>query len=105
MNICLVSANDVMEHFTFPENIDISADDQGAFCCVYSSSVKRCLPSVNNQQFPVQMTHKHNKCLQILTHEDFPPKHLWSENTDFKFSLNNEGKDVNKKPQSRENIA
>ena len=28
MNICLVSANDVMEHFAFPGNIDFAADDQ-----------------------------------------------------------------------------
>ena len=31
MNICLVSASDVMEHFAFPGNIDFAADDQGAF--------------------------------------------------------------------------
>ena len=43
------------------------------------------------------MTHKHNKWLQILAREDFPPKLLWSENADFKFSMNNEGEDVNKK--------
>ena len=41
----------------------------------------------------MQMTHKHNKCLQILAQEDFPPKLLWSENVDFKFSVNNEGED------------
>ena len=45
MNICLVSANAVMEHFAFPGNIDFAADDQGAFCCVDLSSVKH---SVNN---------------------------------------------------------
>ena len=33
MNICLVSANDVMEHFAFPGLIDFAANDQGAFCC------------------------------------------------------------------------
>ena len=27
MNICLVSANDIMEHFLFPGNIDFAADD------------------------------------------------------------------------------
>ena len=32
MNICLVSANDVMEHFAFPGNIDFSADDH--FSCI-----------------------------------------------------------------------
>ena len=26
-------------------------------CCVYSSSVKQCLRSVNHEQFPIQMTH------------------------------------------------
>ena len=51
------------------------------------------------------MTHKHNKWLQILAQEDFPLKLLWSENTNFKLSVNNEGEDVNKKPQSRRNIA
>ena len=35
---------------------------------------------------------------------DFPPKLLWRENADFKFSVNNEGEDVNEKPRSRENI-
>ena len=51
-----------MEHFAFPGNIDFTADDQGAFhvilipgCCVYSSSVKQCSPSVNHEQFPIQM--------------------------------------------------
>ena len=73
--------------------------------CVYSSSaVNQSLPSVNHEQFPMQMTHKHNKWLQILAQEDFPPKLLWSENADFKFSVNNEGEDVNKKPRSRRNI-
>ena len=28
MNICLVSANDVMEHFAFPGNIDFATDDR-----------------------------------------------------------------------------
>ena len=31
LNICLVSASDVMDHFAFPGNIDLAADDQGAF--------------------------------------------------------------------------
>ena len=61
-----------------------------------SSSVKQSLPSVNHEQFPMQMTHKHNNWLQILALEDFPPQLLWSENADFKFSVNNEGDDVNK---------
>ena len=43
--------------------------------------------------------------VQNLAQEDFPPKLLWNENADFKFSVNNEGEDVNKKPRSRENIA
>ena len=37
------------------------------------------------------MTHKHNKWLQIPAQEDFPPKLLWRENADLKFSVNNEG--------------
>ena len=75
-----------MEHFAFPGNIAFDADDQGVFhvlfmkgCYVYSSSVKQCLPSVNHEQFPIQMTQncKHSKCLQILAEEDFPLKLLW----------------------------
>ena len=38
------------------------------------------------------MTHKHNKWLQILAQEDFPPKLFWSENTNFKFSVNKKEK-------------
>ena len=91
--------------FAFPCNIDFAAVYQGAFCYVYSSSVNQSLPSVNHEQFPMQMIHKHNKWLQVLAHEDFTPKLLWRENADFKFSVNNEGEDVNKKPRSRENIA
>ena len=34
MNICLVPANDVMEHFAYPGSIDFAADDQGAFSCI-----------------------------------------------------------------------
>ena len=68
--------------------------------------MKQCyfnLRSVNHEQFPMQMTHitKHNKWLQILAGEDSLPKPLWSENAEFKFSVNNEGEDVNKKPHSR----
>ena len=66
-----MSANDVMEHFAFPGNIDFAADDQGAFFCVYSSSVNESLPSVNHEQFPMQMSDRHNKWLQILAQEDF----------------------------------
>ena len=51
-----------------------------------------------------RIQHKHNEWLQILAQEDFPPKLLWSENADFKFSVNNEGEDVNKRPRSRRNI-
>ena len=53
---------------------------------------------VNESHSPNCVTHKHNKWLQILAQEDFPPKLLWSENADFKFSVKNEGEDVNKKP-------
>ena len=37
------------------------------------------LQSVNHEQFPMQMTQnsKHNKWLEILAGEDFPPKLLW----------------------------
>ena len=39
---------------------------------------KQCLPSVNHEQFPIQMTQncKHSKCLQILAEKDFPLKLL-----------------------------
>ena len=98
-----------MEHFAFPGNTDSAADFHVFHvlfmkcCCVYSSSVKQCLQSVNHEQFPMQMTHKHSKWLQILAQEDSPPKLLWSENADFKFSVNIEGEDVNKKLRRREN--
>ena len=48
-------------------------------CCFDSSSVKQCLPSVDHEQFPIQMTQscKHSKWLQILAEEDFPLKLLW----------------------------
>ena len=42
---------------------------------------------------------------RTISHANFPPKLLWNENADFKFGVNNEGEDVNKKPRSRENIA
>ena len=51
-------------------NIDFDADNQGAVSCiiharlrcVYSSSLKQCLRSVNHEQIPIQMTqnNKHN---------------------------------------------
>ena len=66
--------------------------------------MKQCLPSVKHEQFPMQMIYKHNKWLQILAEGDFPPKLLCSENADLKFTVNNEGEDVNKKRRSRENI-
>ena len=70
----------------------------GAFCVSRQHRLRRrwprrilmCLPSVNHEQFPMQMTHKHNKWLQILAQEDFPSKLLWSENADFQLSVNNE---------------
>ena len=74
-------------------------------CYVYSSFVKQYLPLVNHEQIPMQMTHKHNKWLKILAQKEFPPKLFGSENANFKFSMNNEGEEVNKKLWSRENIA
>ena len=53
----------------------------------------------------MQMTHKRNKWLQILVQDDFPENLLRSENADLKFSVSNEGEDVNNKPRSRENVA
>ena len=85
----------------------------GAFCISRQHRLhrrwplKQSLPSVNHEQFPMQMapSEKTTKWLQILAQEDFPPKLLWCENADFKFSVNNEGEDVNKKPRNRRNIA
>ena len=89
-----------MEHFAFPDNIDFAAGDQGAFSCVYSSSV--------NQSLPLRIIHERLLCLLIvcetmftigesrtishpndtelqaqqvpanLAEEDFPLKLLWS---------------------------
>ena len=86
--IFLVSANDVMEHFAFPGNIDFAADDQGASCIFHERLL--CLLIVCETMFIIgesrtishpngQMTQncKHSKCLQILAEEDFPLKLLW----------------------------
>ena len=40
--------------------------------------MKQSLPSVNHEQFPMQMTYKHNKWIEILAEGDFPPNLLWS---------------------------
>ena len=48
---------------------------------------------------------KHNKWLQFLAEEDFPPKLLWSENADLKFSMDNEGKKTSIRNRGVENIA
>ena len=109
MNICLLPANDVMEHFAFPGNTDFAAEMTKAHshvlfmkgCCVYSSSVKQCLPSVNHEQFTIQMTQncKHTKCLQILAEEDFPLK--LSAERRFKFI----GERIEEDNREAENIA
>ena len=46
---------------------------QPATCKLHPPSVKQCLPSVNHEQFPIQMTRncKHSKCLQILAERRF----------------------------------
>ena len=67
--------------------------------------MKQCLPSVNHEQFPKQITHTDNKWLEILDEGDFPPKVLWGQNADLRFTVNNEGEEANKKPRSRKNIA
>ena len=84
-----------MEHFWFPGNIAFAGRRWPVFMkgwCVYSLSVKQCLRSVNHEQFLMQMTQnsKHNKWLQILAEDDFPPKLLWSENADSKFIASGE---------------
>ena len=63
------------------------------------SSVKKCLPSANHEQFPVQMTQncKHSKCLQILAEKDFPLKLL--ERTPVKIYRR---ADRRRQPRSRE---
>ena len=99
--IFLVSANDVMEHFAFPGNIDFAADDQGFDVFIHRLWNKvyvesRTISHANETQA---------QQVQNLAQEHFPPKLLWNENAEFKFSVNNEGEDVNKKPRSRENIA
>ena len=81
MNIFLVSANDVTEHFAFPGNIDFAVDDQGAFSCIIHERLL-CLFIVCETMFTIgesrtissAITHKHNKRLQILAEGDFPPR-------------------------------
>ena len=43
MNICLVSDNDVMEHFAFPGNIDFAADDHSLRSKRFQSTIARKL--------------------------------------------------------------
>ena len=117
MNICLVSANDVMwrfvmDHFAFPGNIDFAADDQGAFSRIIFERLL-CLFIVCETMFTIgesrTISHANDTQTQqmapILVQEDFPLELLWSKNADFIFSVNNKGEDVNKKPRSTENIA
>ena len=67
MNICLVSANDVMEHFAFPGNIDFAADDQGAFSCIIHERLL-CLLIVCETMFTISesrtISHPNNTELQ-----------------------------------------
>ena len=44
LNICLVSASDVMEHFAFPGNIDFAADYQGPWNRVYHRRITNNFP-------------------------------------------------------------
>ena len=81
-----------MEHFAFPGNIDFADHDQGF------DVFTLCLFIVCETKFTIGES-------RTISHANFPPKLLWNENADFKFSVNNEGEDVNKKPRSRENIA
>ena len=90
-----------MEHFAFPGNIDFAADDQGFDVFIHRLWNKvyvesRTISHANETQA---------QQVQNLAQEHFPPKLLWNENAEFKFSVNNEGEDVNKKPRSRRNIA
>ena len=92
MNIYIYTScvpSDVTVHFVFP----------GKHSALSRQLILRMLLNllaVNHEQFCMQMTHKskHNnagltKWLEILAGEDFPPKLLWSENTDLKFSASN----------------
>ena len=76
-------------HVAFPGNIDFTADDLGALSCCVDEGLM-CLfivcetmftigESCDQEQFAMQMTQnsKHNKWLEILAGEDFPPKLLW----------------------------
>ena len=86
MNICLVSANDVMEHFAYPGSIDFAADDQGAFSCIiherllylfivcesmFTIGEWRTISHANDTELQAQ------QWLQILAEEDSPLKLLW----------------------------
>ena len=69
------------------------------------TKVLMCLFIVCETKFTIGESPTISHANETLAQEDFPPKLLWNENADFKFSVNNEGEDVNKKPRSRENIA
>ena len=97
----------------FPANIDFATDDKGALsCCIHEGLM--CLFIVCETTFKIgeswAISHANGteqqaeQWLQIFAGEDFPPKLLWSENTDLKFIASGE-EDNNRKPWSKENIA
>ena len=69
----------------------------------YNSGRKRTISDVKQYKRDWFKRHKRvfledkifHSWLQILAQEDLLPKLLWSENANFKFSVNNEGEDVN----------
>ena len=104
----------VMEHFAFPGNIGFAAYNQGAFSCFIHEKLM-CLFIVCETIFTIgesRAISPTNDTVQQAQQAAAIPRRIrfsteipLEENADLKFSVNNEGEDVNKKSRSRENIA
>ena len=110
-NVCLVSATDVMEHFTFPGNKDFAADDQGAFHVLFMKGLL-CLFIVCETMFTIGKSRtisnaNDTQAQQVAPNPRggrFSTEILWSENTDLKFNASNEEEDGSNKQRNRKNI-
>ena len=95
-----------MEYFAFPGNIDFAADDQGAFhvlfmkgCCVYSLSVKQCLPSVNHEQS------KWHRTARTASASKSSPRKIFHWNSSGERQLKFIGERIEEDNREAENIA
>ena len=106
MTSCSVSSWSILRFQA--TNIDF-ADDQGAFSCIIHERllclfiVCETMLNIGESRTIFANDTQAQHVAPNLRPGRFPPKLLWSENADFKFTVNNEGEAVNKKSRSREN--